>query len=54
MHVARALAKRPKSEISLSQNPSLTSQEVFGTFLRLDYDLEKECTSTRLGFSCLT
>ena len=34
MCVACALAHRPKSEISLLQNQSLTSKKVSGTFLR--------------------
>ena len=33
MHVAPAIVYRLKSEIGLSQNPSLTSQKVFGAFL---------------------
>ena len=33
MHVAHALVYRPKYEIGLLQNPSLTSQKVTGTFL---------------------
>jgi hypothetical protein len=32
MRVVRAFVQRPKNEISLSQNPSLTSQEVSGTY----------------------
>ena len=34
-HVARAFAQRPKCEIRLSQNPSLTSKKVSGIFLLL-------------------
>ena len=33
MRITRALVYRPSSEIGLSQNPSLASQEVFGAFL---------------------
>ena len=36
MRVARALVQCPKSEISLSQNPSLTSQRVSGILFRGD------------------
>jgi hypothetical protein len=35
MHVAPALVYRPKYEIGFSQNPSLPSEKVAGTLLRL-------------------
>jgi hypothetical protein len=38
IHVDPALVYRPKSEISLSQNPSLTNGKVSGTFLREEFD----------------
>jgi len=37
MHVAPALVYRPNNEIRLSQNPSLTSQEVSGTLFDRSY-----------------